>query len=207
MQEQHLDIADDQISLLNGRGQLRQAGQVPARKDILADKPVRAVWRVGPPDGVDQPQPVLIEATADAVKEIPVMLLADMFQHPDRNNPVKLAFFMAIILQLKADIGVGCLGAVAGLLQLLFGQRDAFDGLRHAGQMQCHAAPAGTDIQHGIFWPEPEFTGDMILFTPLRLINADPVLIKIGTGILPVLIQKKPIEIIAEIIMMTDVAA
>ena len=73
--------------------------------------------------------------------------------------------------------------------------------------MQGQPAPAAADIEHALVPVKLQFAGDMVLLAELGFIKADPRFIEIGAGILPVLIQKKSIEIVAEIIVMMHIAA
>jgi len=65
--------------------------------------------------------------------------------------------------------------------------------------------PAATDIEatHGGF--DLQFGDDVLFFMLLRFVEAGIGIGEISTGILQILIQKQPIQIIAEIVMSMDI--
>ena len=80
-------------------------------------------------DRVEQHHPVGLQQLAALGEEFVVMGAADMLEHADRDDPVELPLDMAVVDQLELHLvgDAGLLGALAGDLQLLLGQRHAGD--------------------------------------------------------------------------------
>ena len=140
-----------------------------------------------------------------------------MLKHADRDNPVKAPGLplcqVAIVDQFERNLvrNACLLGPLPRLFELLLAEGDA----QHLGtgllvQIKRHAAPATADVQDPLTRLQIELGGDMGFLVGLRLLQrhlrAAPVKVPIGTAILQVLVQKQLVEVVADIIMMRDVA-
>ena len=102
-------------------------------------------------DGVEQHHAVRLQQLAALGEELVIMRGADMLEHADRDDPVELAFDLAIIDQLEPHLvgDAGLLGAPPRDLQLLFGQGHAGHvDARDPVQIERHPAPAAADVEH-----------------------------------------------------------
>ena len=90
-----------EAGLLDGRGGLRQRGDVGAGKDVPADPGVGQRGRRAAADGVDQGHPVASEQVANLAKVGAVVAHPNVLEHADRDDPVELALQVAIVDQLE----------------------------------------------------------------------------------------------------------
>ena len=141
-----------------------------------------------------------------------------MLEHADRDDAVERALHVAIIDQLEFHmIGDACLlRALPRHGQLLLRQRDADDiDAAFLVQIERHAAPAATNVQHLHARLEMQFGRDMRFFVELRLVQpraeVQPrievfgVIGPIGAAILLVPVEEQIVERARQIIMMGDV--
>ena len=75
-----------------------------------------------------------------------------------------------------------------------------------AVEIKRHPTPAAADVQHALAGFQVKLGGDMRLLVNLRLFQTVRRIGEVGAAILHVGIEEEPVEIIAEIIMMRDVA-
>mmetsp|Transcript_9449 Transcript_9449/g.17514 ORF Transcript_9449/g.17514 Transcript_9449/m.17514 type:complete len:203 (+) Transcript_9449:346-954(+) len=107
-------------------GHVRHRRHLAARKDILVHKGV-VVPRptASPAHGVNQHDAVILEQVVAFVEEGLVGIAANMLEHADRVDPVKLARDFPVVLISVLDVGVGVV--LLGPRHLLSRQRCASD--------------------------------------------------------------------------------
>ncbi|MCY1171295.1 hypothetical protein D9M73_114000 [compost metagenome] len=137
------------------------------------------------------------------------MRRADMLEHADRHDPVERALHLAIIDQLEGDHvrHARRRRALPRHLQLFFRKRHAqYLGTRHLVQVQRHATPAATDVEHGHAGLQREFGRDMRFLVVLRLFQAVGRIGKIGAAILAVGVEEEIVQPVRQIIMVRNIA-
>ncbi len=137
-----------------------------------------------------------------------------MLEHADRHDAVKASRLavgqVAIIDQFKGHAVCDPFRdrTFPGERELLFGQGNAqhlyVDKL---GERDRHAAPAASDVEDALPRRKRELGGDMRLFRLLGRLQRHVLAGPIGAAILHVAVEKEPIEIVPDIVMMRDVRA
>ncbi len=130
---------------LCGPANLGHAWQRPVRKDIPVNPGIDAVVGRIAADGMEQEYPVLLQATTDDFHECPVVILPDMFEHPDGNDLVEVPVDLPVIC--AEDLHRQIFAVLAGIADLLFGDVDG----RHRatvmfGGIAGITTPAATDV-------------------------------------------------------------
>ncbi len=139
---------------------------------------------------------------------------ADMFEQPDRGDPVEFSLDIAVIHQLEPDL-VGHprrLGAFLAEGDLVGRQRDA-EHLAAIGavQIEREPPPAAAEIEHAHVRPvlggDGELGGDMRLLVELRLFQADIGRPVIAHGVLSVLVEEQLVEPAGKIVGVLGIPA
>ena len=104
MHPQRLDIGGHQPQWLARGLHLAETRHVIAGKNPLVGERVGRGGAAIFADGVEQHDPVLGHQIAAGFKEFGVMRGADMFEHPDRHDPVEAPLDRAIVHQFEADL-------------------------------------------------------------------------------------------------------
>src|SRR3954451_25302433 len=133
-----------------------------------------------------------------------------MLEHADGYDAVEPASYVAIILQFEtgmiAQPGFKC--ALIGNRKLLFRERYAGDiSAGDPREVETETAPAAADVEHALAWLDRQFGRYVTPFGKLRVLERLPVMFEIGAGILPVLVEEERVEIVADIVMLLDIAA
>ena len=121
------------------------------------------------------------------------------------NVPVEVA----IVEQLELDpVGnAGRRGPLARDLELLLGQGDAEHvDVGDAVEIEREPAPAAADVEHPLARLEVQLGGDMGLLVELGLLEAVARIGEIAAAILQVGVEEEPVEVVAEVVMVGDVA-
>src|SRR5665213_1053365 len=185
-------------------------GNVAARKDVFHHPWVCRRGRPGVADRMNQRHTIVVEQLRDFSEKYVVITKPDMFEHADRDDPVEALVDMAIVLQLKLSAS-----RLPGILEPLFCDGELLLRQGYAGdvgaadlrEIERHAAPAAADVEDTVPRFDEELRRDVAFLRQLRFVKRRPVAFEIGTGILPVLIQKEAIKTAIEIVMMGDVAS
>ena len=98
MQSQVFDIEHRQPPGFEDFHHLVQTGRIRAREYAPLDPRIHRA-RSNTANTVDQTPPLWFEATIDDLSQRRVMLLADMFQHANRDKDVELADDAAVIIE------------------------------------------------------------------------------------------------------------
>src|SRR6185295_172987 len=106
-------------------------------------------------DRVNQGDAVVVEKLCDPLEVLIVVGNADVFEHADRHDAVKLSRRTSVVFEPKAGVaGEADAGdARVGDVQLFAGQRDASDiHIFRRGQEDAKSAPARADVQNLLAW-------------------------------------------------------
>src|ERR1019366_2304530 len=98
-----LQIRQPETLTLDDRGKLRQRWQVGAWKDVTAHPEIDRAWIILLGDGVEHRNAVVGEERVELLEEFPVVLAADVLEHPDRDDPVEWTRHGAVVLQKKSN--------------------------------------------------------------------------------------------------------
>ena len=150
------------------------------------------------------------QAAIDDRSELAVMSLAHVFQHADRDEGITgsgdgtVILFDELALSLQS-FGTGAFARIADLFP-----RNVV-GPDHDAIVACHVqrqpAPAATGLHHGLAGLQAQLATDIFQLGLLGVIQAGRGLRKVGAGIHQVRIQPQPVERIADVIVVVDVAA
>ena len=180
-----------------------------AREDPFVGERIRRARAAKLADGVEQHHPVVGEQVLAGREKLAEMRRPDMFEHPDRNDPVEPALDLAVIDQFELDpVGYpGLLGAAARDLQLLLAQRhpEHID-VGDAVEIERGPAPAAADVEHALAGLEIELGGDMRLLVRLRLVEAVGGIGEVSAAVLAIVIEEQGIELVRQVVMMRHVA-
>ena len=75
-----------------------------------------------------------------------------------------------------------------------------------AVEVERRAAPAAADVEHPLAGLQRELGGDVRLLVRLRLLEAVGGVGEVGAAILQVVVEEEAVEVVAEVVMMRDVA-
>ena len=132
-----------------------------------------------------------------------------MLEHADRDDPVERPLDVAIVDQLELDPvrHPRRLGPLPSDRQLLLRQGDPEHvDVRDAVQIQSQAAPAAAEIEHPLARLQQQLRGDMRLLVELGLLDAVRRIGEVGAAVLHVRVEEEPVEVVADVVMMDDVA-
>src|SRR5690606_26938698 len=132
----------------------------------------------------------------------------DVLEHADRNNAVELRRKLAIVLQRERDAALeACrFGALNGQRELLLRERDThhFD-VGDPSEIARKPAPARADVEHLHAGLQVELGRYEPALVDLRRFERFALVAEIGAGVEELLVEKKLVEGIAEIIVVRDV--
>ena len=74
-------------------------------------------------------------------------------------------------------------------------------------QIKRHPAPAAADVEHALAGLEVELGGDMRLLVGLRLLEAVGRIGEVSAAVLQVVVEEERVEVVADVVMVGDVAA
>ena len=137
-------------------------------------------------------------------KNCAVVVDADMLEHADGNDPVVLAVFLAVIAQVKAHaVGQSRRGGTARRHLVLLDREGepGYVGAAFAGKIERQTAPARADVEHLLPRADQQLCRDMALLIELRGIEILDPIVKIGAGILTVLVEKKLVQLVRQIVV------
>ncbi|CEE59684.1 hypothetical protein XACW160_290032 [Xanthomonas citri pv. citri] len=199
-------------------GHRRDRRDEAAREDMPFDEVHRMqrlfVAVVFDGDGLDQRFAIVSQQAADLGEVRIQILVADGFDHLDRDHAVEAAFQVAVVAQQhRHPIAQTCRGdALVGQLELLAGNGGGGDAAAvFACGVQCKAAPAGADLHHMMVRRQAQFLADAFELAgrralqcrlALRLFAVD----KDGRRVHQVFIQKQFEQRVAQVVMRGDIA-
>ncbi len=137
------------------------------------------------------------------------LAVADRLEHLDRRHVGEGLGERAVVLQPDVDaVGqAGCGGALAGERGLLLGQGDPGDaGAEPARGVQREAAPAAADLEHVRVGSEAELLADAPVLGLLRLLERHRGILEDGARVRPGRIEEERVEVVAEVVVVLDVA-
>src|SRR5689334_23272084 len=80
-------------------------------------------------------------------------------------------------------------------------------GASHLGEVEGHAAPARTDIEHALAAADEELGADVALLGKLRIVERLLGALEISAAVLPVRVEEQRVELLVEVVVVRDVAA
>ena len=89
MKAQRFDIGMDQARFLACPERFRKRRNIAAWKDLLASEGVSRARPADATDGVDQHDAIIFEQIRGGPEKGFKLRTSDMFEHPDRNDPVE----------------------------------------------------------------------------------------------------------------------
>ncbi|MNE07697.1 hypothetical protein D3C80_1003270 [compost metagenome] len=158
---------------------------------------------------MDHRHPVVVQQPGDPVEVLLIIGRADVLEHADRDDAVEGLVQVAIVLQ--PELGpvrqAARRRAFVGRAVLFGRQGDAGDSRSALGHRQAQAAPAAADVQRALSRRQQQLVDQPPLLGDLGLIQGRVRRLEEGAGILQVLVQKQPIEVDRQVIVVVDVAA
>ena len=159
-------------------------------------------------DRVQERHPVGRQQRLQLGEKVTVVVDPDMLEHADRDDPVVLAAFLAVVAQVKMDaVGEPGRGGPARRRLVLFDRKGepGHLGAALAGEVERQPAPARADVEHPLPGSDHQLGRDVALLVELRLIEVVELIVKVGAGILAVLVEKQLIELVRQIIVVRHV--
>ena len=159
-------------------------------------------------DGVEKHDAVVRHQLIYFGEELVVALDADVLEHANRHDAVKLLIELAIIPQLKLDTitDTGSLGAFYGKRVLLFRKRDAEDvNILHLREIDRKTTPPAADIEELLAWAQTQLRSNQPAFGPLRRFKCVVVILEVGARVEQAIVQKQAIKLIPDIVVVSDV--
>ncbi len=138
-----------------------------------------------------------------------VIAFADVFEHPHRNHAVVAPGVFAVIhlMDVYAGFESARPDSGAGRLHLLVREREPGDtNVECLTKRNREAAPAAADIEHVLAVLEAQLGRNQVAFCALRLFQGGLGMIKVGAGIVQVVVEACSKQHFVQIIVMTDVA-
>ena len=193
-----VDVLDDE-NALDGFGYLFHRRQFGVGENIALYPRVDVEVGIHLTDGVQQKQPIVIEAAARDFHVVPVIPVTDVLEHADAGDAVELLVDVSIVLQ--ANVYRQSLAPRSCQLGLLSRDRHAngldaimFGGIAH------QAAPTTADVEQPHAGFESEFAADERELVILRFLQRfGPFPIAAGVG--HVVVEHGLVEIIVEIVV------
>ena len=206
VQPQVLDIQHAESPRFKDLRHLRQAGRFSSGEDVLVVPRIERRRHV-PPDGVNQPAPVRLERTVDQTTQLGKVADADMLQHADRNEGVKPATNLAIVVFEELHPIAQPLGlrAFASVGQLLAG--DVERPHAHAvlpSHVQRERSPTTTGLDHRFSRLQPQLAADVIQLRHLSFFQRQVRPRVIRAGVNELLVEPLLIEFIADVVVVED---
>ena len=133
-----------------------------------------------------------------------------MLEHPHRNDAVENSGDVPVVFEPELDgtAQLSLFGPRARQRQLLGRERNAgHSRTAHLGEIECQAAPAGTDIKYAVVRSNEQLGGQVAFLRQLRVVERLIGALEICAAVLPVGIEEQGIEARIEIIMVRDVLA
>src|SRR5689334_18980642 len=136
------------------------------------------------------------------------MIEPDMLEHPDRDDAVVLPDFFTIVAQVEPDpVGEPGRGGTPRR-ELMLLDREGQTG--HIGaafgrKVECETTPAGTDVEDLLPGPDQQLCCEVLFFVELSGIQVLGLVSEIAAGILPVPIEKQLVELVRQVVVMSDV--
>ena len=160
-------------------------------------------------DGLHQRLAARLQARRHGAEILRPVLLADRFEHLDRDNGVVFAVQVAVVAQLQPDAVLQRQrrDTALGDFQLRRRNRHAmhFDALQR--RMFGKAAPAAADLEHALARLQPQRIDDALVFALLRRVQRQAVVaIEQRARVGPAGVEPQLVEIVADIVMGMDVA-
>ena len=158
---------------------------------------------------MDEPAAGVLEAAVYDSPQGLVLVHADVLQHAHRHESIELAANVAVIvldeLHLRVQAFRPC--AFARVSDLLFGY---VVGLHHCaivlGHVQRQSAPAAARFEHRFAGRKAQLAAHIVELGLLRLLQPQRGVGEIGAGVHHLAIEPELVEIVADIVMMVDIA-
>ena len=208
------DVGKAQIRRLHCRRDGTDGDQRAAGKDVSLDEvdgsQVTCKGPLGDGDALQQHPPVGLEQGGTTLEECRDVLGTHGFDHLDRNDLVVFTCQVAVVLQQDRDsIREPRLRNTFGGEVILFLR---YRRRRHAAaiygySMQGESTPTGTDLQHVIVGRQVQLLADAVELEDRRLFQRALGVWEDGRRIHHALIEEKPVELVAKIIVGGNVAA
>ena len=161
-------------------------------------------------DRLDQCHAIGFQQTVDGAEVSVEVLVADRFDHLDRNETVEAALEIAVVLdqQGNAIAEAGGIDALPGEVVLLARDgRGRYPAAVVPRGVQGEAAPAGADLEHVVLRAEAELAADAVELARRRSFEGFVFGLEQRRGVHHVLVEEQPEQLIAEIVVRGDVAA
>ena len=210
MVPERLDIGHDEAVPFGARYQLGQRRDIPSGEDVFTRPSVGCPRRSHAPAAMRNHDAVRRQQRPHLCEEAGIMWRAQMFDQPDRDDPIELTLDIAIVHQLEADaVGNPCgLRSFATEGNLVGRESDAEDVyVIVAMQVEREPTPAAPDVQHSLPWLQMQLGGEMRLLVDLRLLERHVRISVVGAGILPILVEEELVQLSRKIIGVLGVAA
>src|SRR6202167_4532115 len=208
VQLQHFDVGDDEFRALDRRQNFRKSGDVAAGENVFRYPGIGDARRSATANGVQNKDAIIAENVCALAKVRVVKSDADVLEHADRNDAIKPAGDVAIVLEAKDGVVGSALfqRPLAGAGVLFARKSDAGRaGAGHAGEIKRHSTPTTADVEHIGAGLNEKLGGKVTLLGELRVVERRIRRIKIGAAILLVGVEKERVEPTVQIIMMSNV--